>query len=65
MDSIRYVDSAYKYLFSHSKNKKKTLAIYKIEKNKFIKQIEIQSIFFTYLTPINFKCITRLNIYLH
>ena len=54
-----------KYLFSHSQNiDEKSLTIYKIEKNKFIKQFEIESIFFNYLTPLYFKWIDRYNKYL-
>ena len=49
-----------KYLFSYSKKiKENSLTIYKIEKNKFIKQFEMESNFFTNLTPINYKWIRR------
>ena len=54
-----------KYLFSHSQNiDEKSLTIYNIEKNKFIKQFEIESIFFNYLTPLYFKWISRYNKFL-
>ena len=49
-----------KYLFSYSKNiNEKSLTIYNIEKNKFIKQFELESSIFTNLAPFNGKWITR------
>ena len=49
-----------KYIFSYFRDiKEKTLTIYKIENNKFIKQFEMESIIFTNLTPLKFKWITR------
>ena len=54
-----------KYILSYSKKiKEESLKIYKIEKNKFIKQFEMESIIFTNLAPKKFKWIIRYNKFL-